>query len=74
MATKPKRPRDVNQLAKLIVDMTVGEAPPDIEPTKRQVASSKGGVKGGAERAKKLTSQERSEIAKKAAKARWGKS
>ena len=31
----------------------------------------KGGLKGGEARAKKLTAEQRSEIAKKAAKARW---
>lgn len=73
MATKPKRPRDFNQLAKLIVDIAVGDAPPDTPQTKRQVASSKGGVKGGAARKKALTPEQRSEIAKKAAAARWAK-
>lgn len=33
----------------------------------------KGGLKGGKSRAAKLTPQQRSEIAKKAAQARWGK-
>ena len=33
-----------------------------------------GGKKGGVARAKKLTAKQRSEIAKKAAKARWGQS
>ena len=33
-----------------------------------------GGLKGGKARAKALTPQQRSEIAKKAAKARWGRS
>ena len=32
-----------------------------------------GGLKGGAARAQKLTAEQRSEIAKKAAKARWDK-
>ena len=71
MAIKPKRPRDQNQLAKLIVDLATGETPPDAELTKKQVAGSKGGIKGGAERAKKLTAKRRSEIARKAAEARW---
>lgn len=34
----------------------------------------RGGKKGGKARAKKLTAEERSEIARKAARARWGKS
>ena len=33
----------------------------------------KGGLKGGKARAEKLTSEQRSEIARKAAQARWGK-
>ncbi|MDB4285516.1 hypothetical protein N9903_01265 [bacterium] len=32
-----------------------------------------GGLKGGVARAKKLTAEQRSEIARKAAKARWAK-
>jgi hypothetical protein len=32
-----------------------------------------GGLKGGKARAEKLTKEQRSEIARKAAKARWGK-
>lgn len=37
-------------------------------------AGSKGGRKGGTARAKALTASQRSEIARKAAKARWNKS
>lgn len=67
----PKRPRDPNQFAKLIVGIATGEveeAPHEAEPK-----GSKGGQKGGPARAAKLSADERSEIAKKAAKARWGK-
>lgn len=67
----PKRPRDPNQFAKLIVDIATGEveeAPREAEPK-----GSKGGQKGGPARAAKLSADKRSEIAKKAAKARWGK-
>jgi hypothetical protein len=76
MATKPKRPRDLNQLAKLIVDMTTGERPndsprgPEIPAT---VAKRKGGVKGGKARASKLPSAKRRAIAKRAARARWSR-
>jgi hypothetical protein len=66
---------DLNQLAKRIVDEATGEAPPiEQKPKKNKVAQELGrlgGLKGGAARAKKLTAEERSEIAKKAAKARW---
>ena len=68
---------DLNQLAKSIVDQATGDAPkPPEQPEKNPAAVALGrlgGLKGGAARAKKLTAQERSEIAKKAAKARWAK-
>lgn len=75
MTSKPKRPRDPNQLAKLIVDIATGdieEVKPDAGKDPAAVSlGRKGGLKGGAARAKKLTAKQRSEIAKKAAKARW---
>jgi hypothetical protein len=63
--------KDLNQLAKAIVDQATGKIPPKIE-TARAKAGRLGGVKGGAQRAKVLTSEQRSEIAKKAAAKRWG--
>ena len=76
MATKPKRPRDTNQLAKFIVDVATGEADePKADDGKDPAAVAlgrKGGLKGGVARAQKLTAKRRSEIAKNAAKARWG--
>ena len=76
MATKPKRPRDTNLLAKLIVDIATGETndtkPDDGKDPAAVALGRKGGLKGGEARAKKLTAEQRSEIAKKAAKARWG--
>jgi len=73
MAKRPKRPRDPNQLAKLIVDITTGERPNDsLEPETRAAhAGRKGGLKGGKARASKLSGRKRREIAKKAAAARW---
>jgi len=72
------RPRDPVQLGKLIGDILTGQvedrAPED--PTKNQSAVSlgrKGGLKGGAARAASMTPEKRAEIARKAAKARWGK-
>jgi hypothetical protein len=77
MATKrPRRPRDPNQLAKLIVDMATGAAPRDPEPkpeTPATEARRKGGLKGGKARAKKLPPRSRSRIARRAAMARWSK-
>ena len=75
--TGRKRPRDTNQLAKLIADIAAGDVE-DVAPESRKnpaaVALGKmGGKKGGAARAKVLTPEQRSEIAKKAADARWGR-
>jgi len=69
---KPKRPRDVNQLAKSIVDLATGETV-ESTPSKKQLETAKSGRKGGKARARALTPQERSEIAKTAAQARWKK-
>lgn len=75
MATRPKRPRDPNQLAKLIVGISTGEAEdqdPDAGKNPAAVALGKlGGIKGGTARAKSLSKKRRSEIAKKAAAIRW---
>lgn len=72
----PKRPRDMNQLAKAIVDLSVGEAPPEVDPDEGKnpaaVALGRlGGAKGGKARAAKLSAARRKAIAKKAARARW---
>jgi len=71
----PKRPRDFNQLAKLIVDIASGEAPDEVSPKKRAASlpGRSGGLKGGRARAKTLSDAERSEIARIAATARWKK-
>ena len=71
--TKPKRPRDPNQLGKLIVGIATGDVK-DCEPTKTEVRASKAGSKGGPARARALTPEQRSEIARTAAAARWKKS
>ena len=74
---KPKRPRDTNQLAKDIVDLSTGEteeADPYYGKNPAAVELGRlGGLKGGKARAKKLTKKQRSEIAKLAASARWSK-
>jgi hypothetical protein len=70
-----KRPRDVNEIARQIVDEATGEAPkldPDEGKDPAAVAlGRKGGLKGGKARAAKMTAKERSEAARKAAQARW---
>jgi len=87
-SSKPKRPRDVNQLAAFIVQQSTGDAssepapvapPHETEPPSealRQAAAElgrRGGLKGGKARAANLTPERRAEIAKKAAETRWGK-
>jgi len=73
-----KRPRDTNQLAKLIVDMATGSAPHDsrTDDGKNPAAVALGrlgGMKGGRARAVSLSKAERVNIARIAAKARWKK-
>ena len=65
---KKKTPKDVSQ--------TGENASPAIDDGKNPHAVALGrlgGLKGGAARAKSLTKEQRSEIAKKAATARWKK-
>ena len=70
--SKPKkRPRDANQLAKFIVDVATGEEDDAVEESEMAKRGRLGGEKGGKARAKQLNSAQRSEIARKAADARW---
>jgi len=71
------RPRDPNQLAYQIMLESTGQAP-KTEPPKAKPKNPAavelgrlGGLKGGIARAAKLTPRKRSEIAAKAARARW---
>lgn len=72
-----KRPRDPNQLAYQIMLESTGQSPkyqPPAERPKNPAAVALGrlgGLKGGHARAKKLSSRKRSQIAVKAARARW---
>jgi hypothetical protein len=75
MVKRPKRPRDPNQLGKLIVDLSVGEVS-EAEPAPGSPAvefARQGGLKGGNARAAALTPERRREIAQRAAKSRWKK-
>lgn len=73
-----KNSSDVNQIAKSIVDEATME-----EIQAKAIAEGKnpaavmlgrlGGLKGGKARATKLSAEQRSEIARKAAKTRWEK-
>jgi len=72
-----KRPRDVNQLAKLVVDIASGEVEDTVSQKMKApdaVRGRSGGIKGGRSRAVMLTPEQRSEIARTAAAARWKKS
>jgi hypothetical protein len=72
--TPAKKSRDVNEMAKNIIDQMTGDAPRELPPVKNAAAvelGRRGGLKGGKARAAKLSKKKRSEIAKKAAAARW---
>jgi hypothetical protein len=74
MARKKKAPRDVNALAVYITEEATGQPAPDTNKNEKAAASGHlGGLKGGKARASKMTPEERSESARKAAKARWGR-
>jgi hypothetical protein len=71
-----KRPRDVNELGRQIVDEAIGDASPSHSPDEGKDPAAvelgrRGGLKGGKARAAKLTPEERSEAARRAAQARW---
>lgn len=72
-----KRPSDPIERAKLIGDIATGQVEdkePDEGKNPAAVALGRlGGKKGGKARAAKLTPEQRSEIARKAAKARWAR-
>jgi hypothetical protein len=72
MTKTPKRPRDVSQLAKMMVDIASGESnqtPVEKSGNKRNL----GGEIGGRVRAQKLSPLRRKEISQKAAAKRWEK-
>jgi hypothetical protein len=70
MAKRSSKPRDLNRLAASIVEQATDETPPEPE-SKQAQAGRQGGLKGGKARAAKMTTQARSEAARKAARARW---
>ena len=72
MAQRPKRPRDVNQLAKLVTDIATGsEQDGDSSESDMVKLGRSGGLKGGRARAASLTPERRAEIARLAAQKRW---
>jgi hypothetical protein len=79
---KGKRPRDPNQLAKWLVDVSTKQTEPEPASIPDPPANlseymaaigRKGGQIGGKRRLKTMTKAQRSAVAKKAAKVRWSK-
>lgn len=77
VAKRKKRPRDPIQLAKLIGDIATGQVLDQADEGLNPASSEymrQGGLKGGKARALKLTPEQRADIARIAAAARWKKS
>lgn len=69
----PKRPTDMNQRAKMILDIATGDIVEE-KKIKNSVfveSGRKGGTLGGKKRAENLTTEQKSDIGKKGAKKRW---
>jgi hypothetical protein len=74
MNKKPKP--DFTQIAFRVGQQAAHLEPSPEEPeplSPKAAAGRKGGLKGGSARAAELTAEERSEAARRAARARWGK-
>ena len=67
-----KRPRDVVSNAVKVMRTATGEEEEEVEDDGKDPAAKALGAKGGKARAVRLSPERRKEIAKKAAKARWG--
>jgi hypothetical protein len=74
---KHQGPKDFAETAFRVFQESIGETPESDEPPVKNPAAvalgKLGGAKGGKARAEKLTPEQRSEIAKKAAAKRWAK-
>ncbi len=68
-----KRPADVIGAAVHVAKIATGEIEDNIPDDGKDPAAKALGKKGGTARAKNLTSEQRTEIAKKAADKRWKK-
>lgn len=75
MARKKKRDHDFSVTAFRVVQEATGQAEPKPKKARKEydykALGQAGGLKGGKARAEKLTPEERSKIAKKAARTRW---
>jgi len=63
-------PEDMNEIAFRVIQEATGQRPKGRKPGE-SVPGRPGGLKGGKARATKLTAEQRSEIARYAATARW---
>lgn len=68
-----KRPADAIGAAVKVMRITTGEEPDDREDKPQASPAAQLGKLGGAARAKKLTPEQRNEIARRAAAKRWGR-
>jgi len=69
-----KRREDTNQIAARVVSVSTGQPLPELTRKKNPAAvalGKLGGSKGGKERARRLSSERRRDIARKAANSRW---
>jgi hypothetical protein len=76
MPERSSKHRDADVLADIVGEASGEQAHILPQPVKNAAAvelGRRGGLKGGKARAAKLTAEERSEIARKAAAARWRK-
>jgi hypothetical protein len=70
MAKRSKKPADLNRLAAAIVGDATDETP--LQPESQEVRAGRlGGQRGGKVRAQRMTAEERSEAARRAAESRW---
>lgn len=79
MGKRIKKEHDFSVTAFRVVQEATGQVEPEPEKSARmkvfnaKVLGHKGGLKGGKARAQKLTPEQRSIVARKAAQARWAK-
>ncbi len=74
MHKRSSKQRDENQIARSILDQVTQSASAQPQKNPAAVALGRlGGVKGGKARAEKLSAHRKTEIARKAAIARWAK-
>ena len=75
MAKRKKKEHDFAVTAFRVVQEATGQVEPESKKPRKEydykALGHAGGLKGGKARANKLTPEQRSEIAKKAAQARW---